>query len=142
VIVPDEFSRAQTLDGQPLPVQMMGDERVVEVMVPSCGWTTVRPGGDPADLSGGAVKASERSLENEFLRATLNEWGELSSVVDKETGRELFAGPGNRFCMYKDIPAQWDAWDIDSTYKDVPVALTEPASSSWWPPGRWWASSR
>ena len=127
VIVPDEFGRAQAADGRPLPVQLMGDERVVELTVPSCGWTTIRAGGEQAQPVSGAVLATERSLENEHLRATLNEWGELSSVVDKETGRELLSGLGNQFCMYKDVPGQWDAWDIDSTYMDAPVALTEPA---------------
>jgi alpha-mannosidase len=76
---------------------------------------------------GPGVTATERSLENEYLRVEFNEWGELASVLDKETGRELLAGPANQFRMYKDVPAQWDAWDLDSTYKEAPVALTEPA---------------
>jgi len=30
--------------------------------------------------------------------------------------------------MFKDVPTNWDAWDIDSTYEHVPVPLEEPAT--------------
>jgi alpha-mannosidase len=30
--------------------------------------------------------------------------------------------------MYQDIPTAWDAWDIDSTYKVLPIPLEDPAT--------------
>jgi alpha-mannosidase len=76
------------------------------------------------------VTATERSLENEFLRVTLNDHGEISSIWDKEAGRELATGPCNSLRMYKDVPTHWDAWDLDSMYALTPVALDEAAEIS------------
>jgi alpha-mannosidase len=56
---------------------------------------------------GGAV------LENAHLRATLTPDGALASLVDRATGREALAAPGNRLELYEDRPVDWDAWDID-----------------------------
>jgi alpha-mannosidase len=100
---------------------------VAEVTVPACGWTTVntaeRPKGTPGSSK---VKATRRSLENEFLRAEFNARGEITSLLDKESGREIMAGPGNRFHLYKDAPTAWDAWDIDSMAEKSPVETNEP----------------
>jgi alpha-mannosidase len=60
------------------------------------------------------------------LRAEFNVRGEISSLLDKETGREIMAGPGNRFHLYKDAPTAWDAWDIDSLAEKSPVEINEP----------------
>ena len=35
------------------------------------------------------------------------------------------ASPGNVFLMYKDVPRAWDAWDLDSNYVNMPVALNQ-----------------
>jgi len=92
--------------------------------IPSCGWTTVQAG---AALSGAAgVRVSAHSLENEYLRAEFNARGELASLLDKETGRELMAAPGNSLKLYKDVPTMWDAWDIDSMAEQSPVVIDEP----------------
>ena len=69
------------------------------------------------------MKVSTRGIENETLRIVLNGRGEITSIRDKETGRELAAGLCNSFRMYKDVPSKFDAWDIDITYKSAPVAL-------------------
>jgi alpha-mannosidase len=98
----------------------------VEVNVPACGWTTVQPGA--AAPAGEGVKVTARSLENELIKATFNDRGELSSLLDKETGRELMAAPGNSFRLYKDVPTMWDAWDIDSMAEQEPVKIDEPVT--------------
>jgi alpha-mannosidase len=54
--------------------------------------------------------------------------GQIISIFDKETQRELAAGPCNSFRMYKDVPSRFDAWDIDSMYEQSPVALDAPAT--------------
>jgi alpha-mannosidase len=53
------------------------------------------------------------TLENEHLRATLSPEGTVVSLIDKATGRETLAAPGNRLELYDDRPTQFDAWDID-----------------------------
>ncbi len=129
VTLPEDWAGAQNLAGEPLPVQVLGERRVVEAHIPSCGWTTLLPSDlcETAQATSGAVKATERLLENELLRVEFNERGEITSIYDKEAGRELAAGPCNAFRMYKDIPTNWDAWDIDSVYVYTPVELPEPA---------------
>jgi alpha-mannosidase len=71
---------------------------------------------------------TRHSLENEFLCAQFDVRGELVSLLDKETGREVMAAPGNRFLLYKDVPTSCDAWDIDSMTEQLPVPLDEPVT--------------
>ena len=52
-------------------------------------------------------------LENQFLRATLRRDGHLTSLADKRTGREVITGLANHFVMFDDVPANYDAWDMD-----------------------------
>jgi alpha-mannosidase len=101
----------------------------VEVTVPACGWTTVSSEGLKARATkkrNRGVKVSEISLENELLHAAINQWGELISLVDKQSGIDMMAGAGNRFCLYKDIPARFDAWDIDSMTENLLMKTDEP----------------
>ena len=64
-------------------------------------------------------------LENEVIRAVISGRGEVTSFIDKRSGREFAAGPMNRLLMYKDVPRKFDAWDIDSNYILQPVPLEE-----------------
>ncbi|MCX7706554.1 MAG: alpha-mannosidase, partial [Anaerolineae bacterium] len=54
-------------------------------------------------------------LENDLVRATLDRGGGLVSLFDKRVGRECIApgAAGNRFVLFDDHPANWDAWDVD-----------------------------
>lgn len=65
-------------------------------------------------------------LENAYLRATLNEQGDLLSLFDKVASRESLASPGNKPQIYDDHPNDFDAWDLDpfhlETQKDCPPA--------------------
>ena len=65
-------------------------------------------------------------LENEHLRAELSPAGTVVSLLDKASGREALAEPGNRLELYEDLPVSFDAWDIDpfhlETRQDCPPA--------------------
>lgn len=126
VALPEGMGGAASIAGQPLPGQVIAGRRLVEVTVPSCGWTTLTaaPAGTAA---AGALHATPGCLENELLRIEFDASGEITSLYDKETGRELAAGIGNRFHMYKDVPSWFDAWDIDSMYAQTPVELSPEA---------------
>lgn len=126
VSLPEGFSGAAAVDGTPLPVQRVGDKLLTEVTAPSCGWTTVLPAQPMAAAD--TLKVSEQLLENAYLRLTLNERGEITSLIDKTSDLgELAAGLCNSFQMFKDVPSRFDAWDIDSMYEKTPVPLDEPA---------------
>lgn len=116
--------------GQALPVQKLGDKLIAEVAVPACGTVTVRPA-DPIALEKGAsasVWSNGAVLENEKLTVTFDAMGGISSILEKETGRELAAGTCNQMKLFKDISADWEAWDVDTTYECCPVELNEPAA--------------
>jgi len=67
------------------------------------------------------VSATATLLENELLRVTFSEAGDLISVYDKIAGREtLRAGEiGNTLAVYEDFG---DAWDFASDYAAAPPA--------------------
>jgi alpha-mannosidase len=128
VALPTGWTLAKTEAGDTLPSQKSGGQMLVEVDVPSCGWTTIQPGGIKKTADDGpAVRATKKFLENDLLRVEFDAYGEITSLFDKETGRDLAAGPCNQFRLYKDVPANFDAWDLESTYVDNPVALGEKA---------------
>jgi alpha-mannosidase len=60
-----------------------------------------------------AVRVDGLTLENGRLRVTLSPDGTMVSVLDKATGREALAAPGNRLELYDDRPVAFDAWDVD-----------------------------
>ena len=121
VELPEGFEGAAQEEGETLPVQTIAGRSLAEVRVPACGWTTLHKA-EPSRTSR-LLKASPTLLENEFLRVEFNASGEIVSIVDKETATEFADGPCNSFQMFKDVPSQNDAWDIDSFYAMTPVPL-------------------
>lgn len=113
------------VNGRALPAQQIGDAGFVEVSVPACGWTTIIPHYADAEVVSSELQASPNSLENQYLKVTFNAAGEITSWLDKESGRELLTAAGNHFELFKDVPTHFDAWDLDSMVKDAPVALQQ-----------------
>jgi alpha-mannosidase len=74
----------------------------------------------------GQLKADSTSLENEYLKITINQMGWLSSVYDKRNNRELLAGEGNVLQAFTDKPKDWDAWNIATDYEKYPLAMPSP----------------
>jgi alpha-mannosidase len=63
--------------------------------------------------------ASGFVLDNGLVRVTIDAAGHIISLIDAATGRDAIA-PGdlaNRLQLHRDIPNQWDAWDIDEHYR-------------------------
>ena len=71
------------------------------------------------------------TLANEHLSAVIDATGQLISLADTVTGREAIAPgtTGNRLELFRDIPNQWDAWDIDEFYRRAGVP-TEPGTAT------------
>ena len=96
------------------------------VTLPPCGMISLMPAKEkrtdkPADTEypqAVIIQSGEDFiLENPYVRAAVNDKGEVYSYVLKESGREFAAEPMNRFHIYKDTPRVFDAWDIDSNYR-------------------------
>jgi alpha-mannosidase len=86
------------------------------------------PYGTARAAGAGSVTIDGLTLENAYLRVQLTEGGALSSVVEKATGREALAEPGNRLELYEDRPVKFDAWDIDPAHLET-RADCPPATS-------------
>jgi alpha-mannosidase len=56
------------------------------------------------------------TLENDLVRATFTRAGGLVSLFDKRAARESIAAneTANRFVLFDDDPAAWEAWDVDA----------------------------
>ena len=108
-----------------ITTQQVGETMYAEAQLPACGWVTLA--GAQTAPAVNTLAAAPGYLENECLKLTLNDRGEIAGLLDKESGRELAAAPLNSLRMYRDIPNSFDAWDIDSPYKLQPVDLPEPA---------------
>lgn len=65
----------------------------------------------------GSIRATEDSIENDIFVVKFNFKGNIVSLYDKRDGTE-YVGESvlNRFCVYKDTPKEYDAWDIDWNY--------------------------
>ena len=101
----------------------LGDRlRVVEA--PSCGWSVQ---GGASVRSDQQVAVSDSVMENDLLRVEWDADGLLTSIWDKESGREVLeAGMrGNLLQLHDDNPSKWDAWDIDIEYRKSATDLTD-----------------
>ncbi len=133
VELPQSFAEgALTLEGEPVPVQQAEGKVKALVRIPSCGAVSLVPEAEKDVKAGTAATTSVKEdggnyvLENSKVKAIVNNKGELTSFILKESGREFAAGPLNKLRLYKDVPRLFDAWDIDSNYTLQEVeALTD-----------------
>ena len=127
IALPEGAMGAKTPDGELLPVQIINDQPYTKVKVPACGLVSLQLTGEAKDTRD-RVLAEKHLLENDYLRVSFNDHGQITSIFDKESGLELTKGLCNEMKMYKDVTTAYDAWDLDSMYEDVPVALDHKAS--------------
>jgi alpha-mannosidase len=85
----------------------------VRVQAPACGWSV-----HVAHPAESHVTVSEIRMENELLRVEWDDRGLLTSIWDKDAGREVLSGPGNLLQLHEDNPRRWDAWDLDPDYRN------------------------
>lgn len=76
------------------------------------------------------VKATPTLLENDYLRVSLDDAGDIVRIYDRVNRREVLPDGmvANEFQAFEDRPLNWDAWDIDSFFEDKQW-LAEPADS-------------
>ncbi len=86
--------------------------------IPALGAARFAKSDAPQAAGNGGLVATPTKLENTFLRATFDATGRLTSFFDKIRNREALSGPANRMQAFRDIPEQFDAWDIDTTFED------------------------
>ena len=67
-----------------------------------------------------ALDATTTRLENAKLRVAFDERGRIASLFDKRTVRELIPSGefANRIVAHRDMPVEFDAWNIDAHFED------------------------
>jgi alpha-mannosidase len=82
--------------------------------VPAIGFAvyTLEPNVGPTDQLREQMRVTTSTLENARYRIHLNEQGDVSSIFDKRTNKELLHQP-IRLAIITDNPRQWPAWNMD-----------------------------
>lgn len=126
VELPNDFKNGAVLsNGEYISVDSNNGKVKALINLPSCGAVSLKPAHKRQELENGVTVRVEGSLfvmENLFVKAVINHCGQVVSFILKESGRELAAGTLNEFHIYKDIPRIFDAWDIDSNYREQELA--------------------
>ena len=63
------------------------------------------------------LSAGKDFLENKYLKAEFNENGQLISLFDKKTKKNVLRGTGNRLSVSHDKPIHESAWNLENDYK-------------------------
>jgi len=142
--LPDGASDVALFDdyGKPLTTQLVSQDPVTHEVqllarvedIPALGYTVLRA--EPAEglASPRALKAEEKAdafvLSNGRLTATIDKKsGCITSL--KEDGKEFLASGacGNQLQTFKDLPKDYDAWNIDPGTLDGPMTPIEEVDS-------------
>jgi alpha-mannosidase len=104
--------RVYAPDGREVPAQLSSGKVVFNAKVPSVGYAVYDVVGTDTPSSSSELKVTEASLENARYRVQLDQAGDVSSIFDKRTNRELLNAP-IRLAVSTDNPRQWPAWNMD-----------------------------
>jgi len=118
--------------------------RFLAADVPAMGYKLikVRRQDAPDGPLGAGVVATDKSLENDFVRLTVDSsTGCLTSLFDKRSNTEALAPAvqgvgappslpdgkpcGNLLQAFVDKPKQWDAWNVDADFIEQPTDLLQ-----------------
>ncbi len=125
-----------------------GAQGMSEVTLPPCGFVAVDLESLPAqpETAASAAWLEDGSflLENELISARFSAAGELLSLRERSGihPSEWMAAPGNHLRLFKDVPRQWDAWDLDSNYVEAEIELPALGEMAIQQSGPWLASLR
>jgi alpha-mannosidase len=134
--IPAKDGERLVLSGRFPVTQKIGDRMLIPVKVPSCGYTDLGGQNQTACENYGISeeevcriyeKDGSFVLENGLVKAIVDGLGQVRSVLDQETKIDYVDGIANQFFLYQDINVDYDAWEISSFYKDVPVELGNTA---------------
>ncbi|HEY8228668.1 MAG TPA: glycoside hydrolase family 38 C-terminal domain-containing protein [Pyrinomonadaceae bacterium] len=98
-------------DGTEVPAQLSNGKVLFLAKAPSVGFAVydVQPS---ESVANSGLKVSQSSLENARYRVSIDTGGDVSSIFDKQTSRELLSAP-IRLAVLTDNPRQWPAWNMD-----------------------------
>ncbi len=106
-------------DGHEVPAQISGGKILFVASLPSVGYAVydVRP--TESQTPSSSLQVSKDGVENAYYRVRLNQDGDVASIFDKTSGRELLSAP-SRLAISYDNPSAWPAWNIDWEQEQAP----------------------
>ena len=114
-------------DGSVTPSQRVADGEVLFEArnVPAYGCAVYHIVSGEAVVATAPLKATAKTLENRYVKVTLDNCGRFRRVYDKQANREVLAegALGNTLQLFEDRPASNDAWDIDYNFEEI---MSEP----------------
>ena len=118
-------------EGNELTVQKADGIQYVHVTdIPAMGHKVIlfKEGELPKKNTAFAVNG--KNIETPFYSISLNDYGQITRLYDKEQEREVLAQGerGNVLQMFEDKPIDNDAWDIDIFYQQKMREITELTS--------------
>jgi alpha-mannosidase len=117
--------RVTGADGQEVPAQLEAGENgaskvIFVAKVPSVGFAVYHvEATDQPPASSAELKVSDSSLENARYLVKINENGDVSSIFDKQIGRELLKAPA-QLAFETEKPHDWPAWNMDWADQEKP----------------------
>jgi alpha-mannosidase len=113
-----DYIRVFDSKGKEIPSQVVSrsDKKITFIFpakVPSAGVAVfeVRESETPSKLTSTALSIQPNVLENEFYKVTLNEKGEIASLIDKKQNHELLKSP-SRLEFQEESPRREPAWNM------------------------------
>ncbi|HBF31235.1 glycoside hydrolase family 38 C-terminal domain-containing protein [Rhizobium sp.] len=107
---PEVEQRILGADGKTLFAALVGETAPLALSVPAL----------MAAPAAEALEVSTQVLSNGLVTVRFDAAGRITSLVDIKTGRDLLPSGAlaNRLQAFRDMPAQFDAWDIDDDFED------------------------
>lgn len=113
--------------GQVLKAQIEGDTTYVEVKdVPAMGAMEITFAPAEAEAAA-AFTITDRDIETPYYSISMNAYGQITRLFDKEAGREVLpeGERANVLQVFEDKPIDNDAWDIDIFYQQKMREITD-----------------
>jgi len=116
--VPLKSAQVYGPGGKPVPTQVIGQSgNSVKILflakTPSFGYAVydARPSNGVIDYKSSLI-AKGQEIQNARFRVTLNEAGDIASIYDKQSQREVLKSPA-RLALQFENPAEYPAWNMD-----------------------------
>ncbi|MGO4213147.1 glycoside hydrolase family 38 C-terminal domain-containing protein, partial [Terriglobus sp. YAF25] len=98
--------------GKEVPAQIAEGKVLFLATVPSVGYAVYHVQAAQKAAPSTGLKVTNSSIENARYLVKLNGDGDVSSIYDKQTKKELLSAPV-RLAISNDKPRQWPAWNMD-----------------------------
>ena len=97
--------------------------------IPAMGWCAVQLV-QSEEAPSTSLSVSKNHLENDLIAVLFDEAGEITSIYDKTSARELVQSGkrANQLIAYEDKPQNYDAWDIDHYFEEKCWPLSETSA--------------